>query len=267
MKKIMVTQSSMPPYEEYCKEIKSLWDSKWLTNEGPILKRFQTNLEGFLQAKNLELFVNGHLALCIALKALELKGEIITTPFTFASTTHAIVQCGLTPVFCDVKDDYTIDEEKIESLITNKTSAILPVHVYGNICNVEKIAKIAEKYNLKVIYDAAHAFGEEYNNISIANYGDISMFSFHATKVFHSIEGGCLTFSNEKLVTKIKKLRNFGLAEENIDTCGTNAKMNEFQAAMGICNLKHINEEIKKRDIIVIKYNEKLKNIKGIKIK
>ena len=191
-KRINVTHSSMPPFDEYCEEIKSIWDTVWLTNMGPIHNKLKGQLKDYLKVPNIELFVNGHLALCCALDALELKGEIITTPFTFASTTNAIVSAGCTPVYCDVKPDYTIDESKIEALITDKTVAILGVHVYGNICDVEAIDKIAKKYNLKVIYDAAHAFGVEYKGKGICTYGDISMLSFHATKVFHTIEGAHL---------------------------------------------------------------------------
>ena len=175
---INVTRSSMPSYEEYCEEIKSIWDTVHLTNMGPIHNRLQQQLAEYLKVDNIELFVNGHLALYCAIKAFKLKGEIITTPFTFASTTNAIVEAGCTPVFCDIKDDYTIDETKIEALITDKTVAILPVHVFGNICNIEEIDKIAKKHNLKVIYDGAHIFGVEYKGKGIASYGDACMLSF-----------------------------------------------------------------------------------------
>lgn len=262
--KINVTKSSMPSYEEYCEEIKSIWDTVHLTNMGPIHNKLKDKLKDYLKVANIELFVNGHLALYCALKSLKLKGEIITTPFTFASTTNAIIQAGCTPIFCDVKDDYTIDENKIASLITDKTTAILGVHVYGNICNVDAIDKIANKYNLKVIYDAAHAFGVEYNGKGIGSYGDVSMFSFHATKVFHTIEGGCLTFKDEKLAKEIALQRNFGVNGDELELFGTNAKMNEFQAAMGICNLRAIDKEIKKREQVFIRYNERLGNIEGI---
>lgn len=264
MKKINVTQSSMPSYEEYCEEIKSIWDTVHLTNMGPIHNRLKTQLKDYLKVENIELFVNGHLALYCAIKALKLKGEIITTPFTFASTTNAIVQAGCTPVFCDVKADYTIDETKIEALITPKTTAILGVHVYGNICNVEAIQKIADKHGLKVIYDAAHAFGVDYKERGIGDFGDISMFSFHATKVFHTIEGGCLTFKEESLAKEIALQRNFGVNGESLECFGTNAKMNEFQAAMGICNLRHIDEELASRKQAFERYTKRLKDVKGI---
>ena len=261
---INVTHSSMPSFEEYCEEIKSIWDTVWLTNMGPIHNKLKEQLKDYLKVKNIELFVNGHLALYCAIKALGIKGEIITTPFTFASTTNAIVQAGCTPVFCDVKEDYTIDEAKIEDLITKKTVAILGVHVYGNICNVEQIDKIAQKHNLKVIYDAAHAFGVEYKGKGICDYGDISMLSFHATKVFHTIEGGALCYNDSTLTEKIAKERNFGQNGEQLDCFGTNAKMNEFQAAMGICNMRHIDDEIASRGDAFKLYNARLGGVEGI---
>ncbi|MCR4874142.1 MAG: DegT/DnrJ/EryC1/StrS family aminotransferase [Clostridia bacterium] len=266
MKQINVTHSSMPSYEEYCEEIKQIWDSVHLTNMGPIHNELKDKIKAYLKVNNIELFTNGHLALYVAIKALGLKGEIITTPFTFASTTNAIIQAGCKPVFCDVKDDYTIDETKIESLITKDTVAILGVHVYGNICDVDKIQKIADKYNLKVIYDAAHAFGVTYNGKGIGSYGDVSMFSFHATKVFHTIEGGCITYKDSSLTSKIMLQRNFGCNGDTLECTGTNAKMNEFQAAMGICNLRHINEEIASRKEVYEKYVSILSNVKGIKL-
>ncbi len=264
MSKINVTKSSMPSYEEYCEEIKSIWDTVHLTNCGPIHNKLKTQVQDFLKVENLEFFVNGHLALYCALKALDLQGEIITTPFTFASTTNAIVQAGCTPVFCDVKPDYTIDERKIEGLITDKTVAILAVHVYGNVCAVDEIQKIADKHNLKVIYDAAHVFGVEYNGKGIGAYGDVSMFSFHATKVFHTIEGGALTYRNPDLTAKLAQQRNFGLNGERIECFGTNAKMNEFQAAMGICNLRHIDEELALRKRAFERYHERLSSVEGV---
>ncbi len=268
MTKILVTKSSMPELEEYTNEIKDLFESHWLTNNGIKHIQLEKELCEYLNVKNIKLFCNGHMALYIALKALDLKGEVITTPFSFASTTHAIVQNGLTPVFCDInRDDYTIDVDKIEALITDKTCAIVPVHVYGNICDVDKIEVIAKKHNLKVIYDAAHAFGVKYKGESILNYGDISMLSFHATKVFNTIEGGALIYNNSSYSDKLNQLKNFGIIdEENVDYVGMNCKMNEFQAAMGLCNLRHIDSEIAKRKLIVERYVENLKNIKGIKL-
>lgn len=270
MKKINVTCSSMPNFDEYTNEIKDIWDSHWLTNAGPKHQKLQKLLLSYLDVKNIELFTNGHLALEIAFQTLDLKkgGEVITTPFTFASTTHAIIRNGLKPVFCDINsDDYTIDVSKIENLITDRTVAILPVHVYGNICNIEEIDKIAKKYHLKVIYDAAHAFGVKYKNKSIAEYGDLSMFSFHATKVFNTIEGGALCYADSSLTKKLTSLRNFGIIDQDmVSYVGTNAKMNEFSAAMGLCNLRHIDEEIQKRKIVFERYNYHFSKIKGIKI-
>lgn len=268
MSKILVTQSSMPSLEEYVDEIKDIWDTKWLTNNGSKHKQLQIELSKFLKVNNTNLFCNGHQALYVALKVLNLEGEVITTPFTFASTTHAIVQAGLKPIFCDIDPNtYTIDPNKIEKLITKNTCAIVPVHVYGYPCDVFKIAEIAQKYNLKVIYDAAHAFGVEINGKGIGEFGDISMFSFHATKVFNTIEGGGLTYSDTSLNKKIDMFKNFGISSpETIDIVGTNAKMNEFSAAMGLCNLKHINEEIEKRKKVFERYVNNLKDIEGIKL-
>ncbi len=266
MSKINVTRSSMPGFEEYCEEIKELWDSRWLTNMGAKHDQLKGELCKYLKVNNTELFCNGHIALYCAIKALGLTGEIITTPFTFASTTNAIVQAGCTPVFCDVADDYTIDVNKIEELITDKTSAILAVHVYGNICEVDAIDKIAKKHSLKVIYDAAHAFGVEYRGKGICTYGDISMLSFHATKVFHTIEGGALCYNDPALTPDIVKQRGFGLNGEEIDCFGTNGKMNEFCAAMGLCNLRHIDTEISSRGEAYKLYTERLSGIEGIKL-
>ena len=227
MNNILVTRSSMPPFDEYCDEIKDIWDSHWLTNMGSKHKELQKELEKYLGIPHVALYTNGHLALENAIAALNLPkgGEVITTPFTFASTTPAIVRNGLVPVFCDIKeDDYTIDTQKLEKLITDNTVAIVPIHVYGNMCDVEEIDRIAKKYGLKVIYDAAHAFAVKYKGISSACFGDASMFSFHATKVFNTIE------------------------------------------AMGICNLKHLNNEIEKRKKIVEHYRSRLEGVEGIKL-
>ncbi|MDB1944579.1 DegT/DnrJ/EryC1/StrS family aminotransferase [Clostridium tertium] len=268
MKSIQVTRSSMPEFEEYIEEIRELWDSHWLTNMGVKHKELEEGLLKYLQTKNISLFTNGHLALECIIAALNLTGEVITTPFTFASTTHAIVRNGLIPVFCDINpEDYTIDVNKIEDLITEKTSAIIPVHVYGNVCNIKEIERIAKKHNLKVIYDSAHTFGVKVNGVGIANFGDASMFSFHATKVFNTIEGGAVTFNDESLKKKLNELKNFGITgSESVKYVAGNAKMNEFQAAMGICNLRHVDEEINKRMLVVEKYNSKLENVNGIKV-
>jgi dTDP-4-amino-4,6-dideoxygalactose transaminase len=243
---IYITKPSLPQFEEYTKEISSLWNSRILTNMGKKHQELESALCDFLRAKNTELFANGHLALEAALQVFDFpKGsEIITTPFTFISTTNAITRSGFTPVFCDIKEsDGTINTTLIESLITEKTVAILPVHVYGNLCDVDKIAGIANKHNLRIIYDAAHAFGVT----NAGSFGDVSMFSFHATKVFHTVEGGCLTFKDSSLAEKLQALRNFGYINGEIVSCGGNAKMSEFHAAMGLCNLRHIDEYIAKR--------------------
>lgn len=268
MKQILVTRSSMPTFEEYCDEIKDLWNTRWLTNMGAKHKQLQTELEKYLGVPHVTLYTNGHLALENAIGALNLPegGEVITTPFTFASTTHAIVRNGLVPVFCDVNDrDYTMDVTKLESLITDKTVAIVPVHVYGNLCDVETIEMIAKKYGLKVIYDAAHAFGVRYKGVSSACFGDASMFSFHATKVFHTIEGGAVCYKNDNWVQLLNDQKNFGFhGPEEVAYVGGNAKMNEFQAAMGICNLRHLDGEIAKRKIVVERYRQRLSGVEGI---
>ncbi|MBR3811649.1 MAG: DegT/DnrJ/EryC1/StrS family aminotransferase [Agathobacter sp.] len=268
--KILVTRSSMPELEEYIEEIKELWDSHWLTNMGIKHQKLQKNLEEYFRVPHAILYTNGHLALENVIAAMQFPegGEVITTPFTFVSTTHSIVRNGLVPVFCDVNDkDYTMDVSKIEALITDKTVAIVPVHVYGNLCDVEAIQKIADKYNLKVIYDAAHAFGVEYKGVSAANFGDASMFSFHATKVFNTIEGGAITFGEDALVQVLNDMKNFGIrGAESIAYVGGNAKMSEFQAAMGICNLRHVDDEIAKRKAVVEHYRKRLSQVEGIKL-
>ena len=258
----------MPDLNEYIEEIKDLWGSHCLTNMGVKHRKLEAELLKYLNALNIMLFTNGHAALECGLAAFNLTGEVITTPFTFASTTHAIVRNGLTPVFCDIDpDDCTIDVNMMESLITENTSAIIPVHVYGNICDVRKIEKVALKYNLRVIYDAAHAFGVTVNGVNAANFGDASMFSFHASKVFNTIEGGAITFKDEKLYKRLNGLKNFGITgPEQVEYVGMNAKMNEFQAAMGICNLRNVDREIEKREVIFKSYVERLSDIKGIKL-
>lgn len=270
MSNILVTRSSMPSLDEYVDEIRDIWDSHWLTNMGVKHQKLQKELEEYFDVPHVALYTNGHLALENAIAALHLPkgGEVITTPFTFASTTHAIVRNGLVPVFCDVKeDDYTIDTKKMEELITDQTVAIVPVHVYGNMCDVEEIDRIAKKYGLKVIYDAAHAFGVKYKGVSSAFFGDASMFSFHATKVFNTIEGGCVCFKDDFWVQLLNDMKNFGIhGPESVEFVGGNAKMNEFQAAMGLCNLRHLDEEIGKRKKVVERYRERLEGVEGIKL-
>lgn len=270
MDKILVTRSSMPEFDEYVEEIKDIWDSHWLTNMGSKHNKLERQLEDYLKVENVSLFSNGHMALELLIQAMGLTGEVITTPYTFASTTHAIVRNGCTPVFCDINpENYTIDVNKIEGLITEKTSAIIPVHVYGNLCDVDEIDRIAKKHNLKVIYDAAHTFGVEYKGKGVASFGDASMFSFHATKVYNTIEGGAVCFGNDQGTLKedLYGLKNFGIrGEVTVDAVGANSKMNEFQAAMGICNLRHVDKEIEKRKKVAERYVERLDGIEGIRL-
>ena len=265
---IYVTRSSLPPFDEYVNEIRELWDTHWITNMGVKHQELKKELKEYLHTDNIELLVNGHSALEMSLQALNLKGEVITTPFTFASTVHAIVRNGLTPVFCDIRpDDFTIDPEKIEEKITDNTCAILPVHVYGNICQVEAIEDIAKKYGLKVIYDASHTFGETYKGIGVANFGDVSTFSFHATKVYNTIEGGASCYRDAEVGKRLYDLKNFGIhGPESVVSVGANAKMNEFCAAMGICNLRHVDDEIAKRKKVYEKYMELLSDVDGIQL-
>lgn len=268
--KIFVTQSSMPSYEEYIEAIKPLWETRWLTNMGEYHRELEQQLQEYLEVPYVSLMVNGHMSLEMAIQSFGFPNgaEVITTPFTFISTTHAIVRNGLTPVFCDVKEsDGTIDETKIEALITEKTVAIVPVHVYGNICNVEEIDRIAKKHGLKVIYDAAHAFGERYKGKGVATFGDASCFSFHATKVFNTIEGGAVTFHDGEIYEKLYNLKNFGIrGEEIVESIGANAKLNEFNCIMGICNLQHINDEIQKRKEKYNYYVKQISDIRGISV-
>lgn len=268
MSKILVTRSSMPELQEYMDEISPMWDSHWLTNMGPKHKQLQAELIKYMDVENIDLLTNGHMALELTLQAMNLQGEVITTPFTFASTTHAIVRNGLTPVFCDIDQiTYCMDVSKLEKLITDRTCAIMPVHVYGNVCNIEEIERIAHKYELKVIYDAAHSFGETYKGKGIGTFGDVSCFSFHATKVFNSVEGGAVCFKDKQLGAKLYELKNFGIhGPDEVSAVGANAKMNEFCAAMGLCNLRHIEEEIEKRRKVVERYRERLSGVEGIQL-
>ena len=267
-KKIYVTKPVLPPIEEFVEYLENVWETHDLTNFGTYTKQLMLELMDFFSEDYLIPMCNGHMALEMTLQAMELSGEVITTPYTFASTTHAIVRNGLNPVFCDVREsDCTIDVDKIEALITEKTSAIVPVHVYGIPCDIERIEAIAKKHNLKVIYDAAHAFGETVNGKSISSFGDASMFSFHATKAFNTIEGGCSVVRDIETLTRIYQLHNFGImGEESVEFVGANAKMNEFQAIMGLCNLKHFEENRQKRKRLFGLYIESLKNVEGIRL-
>ena len=268
---IYVTRSSMPELEDYIEEIKPIFESHHLTNMGPVYKKLQKQLINYLGVDELSLFVNGHMALEMAIHAMGLRkegGEVITTPFTFVSTTHAIVRNGLKPVFCDIEPEiYSNDVSKIESLITDKTVAIVPVHVYGHICDVQAIEEIAKKHDLKVIYDAAHAFGVKYKGVGIGNFGDASMFSFHATKVFNTIEGGAIAFHDKKYCEKLHELKNFGIHEQDdVLGIGGNAKLDEFRAAMGICNLRRIGECIASRKAVYEHYLSRLSGVEGVKL-
>ena len=266
--RINVTRSSMPDFEEFCQEIRPLWDSHWLTNNGEKLLELQSRLEAYLDVGHLSLFTNGHLALEALLEALDLRGEVITTPFTFASTTHALVRKGLTPVFCDIREsDYTLDPKLLEGLITERTCAILPVHVYGCLCDADAIQAIADRHGLKVIYDAAHAFGVSRNGVSAARLGLASMFSFHATKVYHTIEGGAVATESAELYDRLALVRNFGITgPDDVVSVGGNAKMNEFQAAMGLCNLRHVDDEIAARRHVHDRYMDRLDGVRGLRL-
>jgi len=266
MKKINITKALLPKFTDYIQEIESIWDSHQLTSKGTKHEQLEVKLKDYLDVKNASLFVNGHLALEAILEAFNLKGEIITTAFTFPSTTHAIVRQGCIPVFADIKlDDYTLDPIDVERKITDKTVAILPVHVLGNVCDVEAFEKLAQKYNLKLIYDAAHVFGVKYNDIGIGNFGDASMFSMNATKVFNTIEGGLLSYNDSSLTRKLELIKYYGMeTSEDISYIGSNLKMNEFQAAMGLCNLPLLDAEIKQRKSIVDIYLNELSSIKEI---
>ncbi len=265
--KIYVTRPFLPPLDEFNKYLEEIWDSKWLTNNGNFHKEFEKRLSEHLGVKYVSLFANGTLALMVALQALKVRGEVITTPFSFVATSHALYWNRIKPVFVDIEDSYfTINPKKIESAITPETTAILPVHVYGNPCKVKNIQEIADIYGLKVIYDAAHAFGVEIKGNSILNFGDLSVLSFHATKVFTTFEGGAIISHDEKTKKRIDFLKNFGFANETtVIHPGINAKMNEFQAALGLLQLKYIKNNIEEREKIAKYYRKNLKNVSGIK--
>ncbi len=264
---IYITRPLLVPLKKIYNKIEEIWKSKWLTNMGPQHRLLEKGLIKYLKIKYLTLFCNGTLALELAFQALKLTGQVITTPFTFPATVNSLFQKNLEPIFCDINlNDYNINSDLIEDLITPQTSAILPVHVFGNPCDIEKIEKIANQYNLKIIYDAAHCFGVEYKGQGIGNFGDVSMFSFHATKIFHTIEGGALTFQDPDLKMNLSLLKNFGIRnEEEVILHGTNAKMNEVQAGIGLLNLRLVEEEIEKRKVLSLIYKENLADINGIK--
>lgn len=268
-KLITVTRSSMPSFGEYIDEIKALWDNRWLSNRGELHRKFEKMLQERMGVEHLSLFANGHVALEVGIDAFHFpKGsEVITTPYTHCSTTHSIARNGLVPVFCDVNDkDYTIDVNQIEKYITPKTVAIMATHVYGVLCDVDAIDAIAKKHNLKVIYDAAHAFGVKRNGVDCAAFGDMAMFSCHATKVFHTIEGGITVFKDENVHKNVDILTNFGFTgQEDVGFISTNARMNEYEAAMGICNLRHFDDEVAKRKAANDLYDKMLLGEKGIR--
>ncbi len=265
-KPIYVTRPLLPPIDTFKDKIQCIWDSHWLTNIGEMHNLLEKELKTILKVPFLSLFNNGTIALIVACQSLRISGEVITTPFTFAATPHVLTWNNITPIFCDIdKKTFTIDAEKIEDLITPKTTAILGVHVFGRPCNLRKIQRIADDYGLKVIYDAAHAFQTEVDGCGIGNYGDITMFSFHATKLFHTAEGGALTFKDSNLKNRIDLLKNFGIKnEDEVVMPGINGKMNEIQAALGLVVLEHIDEERRKRKKIQRIYCNELKDIEGI---
>ena len=264
---ITVTSPLLPPLDEFIPYLEEIWKSKWITNNGQFHQQLEAELCKYLKVPFISVLTNGTLPLLTALQALRITGEVITTPYSFVATTHSLWWNGIRPVFVDIEESTCgIDPERIEAAITPRTTAIMPVHCYGKPCNTKRIQEIADKYGLKVIYDAAHAFGVEVNGEGIMNEGDISTLSFHATKVYHTIEGGAVCYHNEELGRELYKLRDFGIKDaETIDGVGSNAKMNEFQAAMGICNLRHINSEIEKRKKLVERYRDNLIGIPGIK--
>ncbi|WP_347841424.1 DegT/DnrJ/EryC1/StrS family aminotransferase [uncultured Draconibacterium sp.] len=267
-KPIYVTQPSLPDLEEFIPYLEQIWDNKILTNNGPFHQQLEKELADFLGVPYISLFANGTLALVTALQVLRITGEVITTPYSFVATTHSLWWNNIKPVFVDIEPDFcNLNPEKIEAAITPKTTAILPVHVYGNPCNTDRIQEIADIYGLKVIYDAAHAFGVKYKGTNICNYGDLSILSFHATKVFNTMEGGAIICHDAATKKRIDYLKNFGFAgETKVMAPGINSKMNEMQAALGLLQLKHFKENILKRKKIIEVYHNELKGIKGLTI-
>ena len=265
-KKITVTSPLLPDLEEFHGMLKEIWDSKWITNTGSFHKRLESALAEYLKVPYVSLFTNGTLPLITALQALRITGEVITTPYSFVATTHALWWNGIKPVFVDIEPETgDIDPNRIEAAITPKTTAIMPVHVYGTPCKVKQIQEIADKYGLKIIYDAAHAFGVEVNGESILNAGDISTLSFHATKVYNTIEGGAMIINDERTKRRIDYLKNFGFKNETeVIAPGINSKMDEIRSAYGLLNLKQVVAAIEARHQVAIKYREALKDVEGI---
>jgi dTDP-4-amino-4,6-dideoxygalactose transaminase len=262
----MVTRPVVPSLERYVRRLERIWERKWFTNNGDQHRLLEEKLRNYLQVDNISLFNNGTTALILACKSLQLSGDVITTPFTFAATPHTLAWNSIRPVFCDIEPStFNIDPEKIENAITPETTAILPVHVFGNPCNIRKIQRVADNHDLKVIYDAAHAFGTRIDNTGIGNFGDVTMFSFHATKQFHTAEGGALTYRDPLLKDQLDLLRNFGIKnEEEVEKPGINGKMNELQAALGLEVIDSLEDECLRRKKIFDHYLQKLKNITGI---
>ena len=267
MRKITVTQPCLPPLEEFMPYLQQIWQNKWLTNNGPLHQQLEKELAEYLGVKFISVFSNGTLALITALQALNVTGEVITTPFSFVATTHSLWWNKIKPIFVDIEPEYlNLNPDKIEAAITPETTAIMPVHVYGNPCKIDEIQRIADKHGLKVIYDAAHAFGVKINDNSVLNYGDLSVLSFHATKVYSTIEGGAIICHTEEMKHHIDNLKNFGFRGETVvEEPGINAKLNEIQAAYGLLQLKYIDGFIARRKEITELYRELLKNIDGIR--
>ena len=265
-KPVFVTQPALPPLEEFTEYLKKIWDNKILTNNGPFHQQFEKEMAEYLGVKYISVFSNGTLALITALQALRITGEVITTPFSFVATTHSLWWNNIKPVFADIEPNtFNLDPEKVEAAITPQTTAIMPVHVYGNPCNLEALQKIADTYGLKLIYDAAHAFGVNVNGQSVLNFGDLSILSFHATKVFNTVEGGAIICQDEKTKKRIDYLKNFGFADEvTVIEPGINAKMNEIQAAYGLIQLSKVDGYIQGRKEVADFYREELKGVHGI---
>lgn len=267
MDKITVTSPLLPNLDEFNAMLKEIWASKWVTNNGSFHRQLEKALAEYLKVPYISLFTNGTLPLLTALQALRITGEVITTPYSFVATTHSIWWNGCRPVFVDIEEETCgIDPDKIEAAITPKTTAIMPVHCYGKPCNMEAIQAIADKYGLKVIYDSAHAFGVEVDGKSVLNAGDMATLSFHATKVYNTLEGGALVVHDEKTKQRIDYLKNFGFAgETDVVAPGINSKMDEVRAAYGLLNLKQVDEAIEKRHQVAVKYREALRNVPGIR--
>lgn len=267
-KPIYVTKPNLPPLEKLIPYLEKIWENKILTNNGPFHQKFEKALADYLDVEQVNLFTNATIALVVGLQSLRITGEVITTPFSFVATTHALEWNGITPVFCDIEEKtLNIDPDKIEALITTRTTAIMPVHVYGHPCDTVKIQEIADNYGLKVIYDAAHAFGVKVKNKNLLSEGDMSVLSFHGTKLFTTFEGGAIISKDEKMKKRINFLKNFGFADEvTVIAPGINGKMNEFQSVIGLLSLEIVDEEIANRKKVSEIYFEQLMNVKGIKV-